>query len=162
MTHYSNEYDQFIYRSRKPAEDLIDEMNETTFKSGGTIITGPQWLKDRMDVDEPEETRVTDPVTGGQKNQKLAQLGAVDPLSLLELAKVAGFGSQKYERLNYLKGFKWSLSYDAMMRHLLAYQSGENDDPESGLPHLAHAMWHCSALLSFLLRDLGTDDRPAR
>lgn len=108
----------------------------------------------------PGEVRVTDPVTGGEKGRKPAQLGTVDPLALLELAKVGGVGAVKYSRYNYLRGFAWSLGYDALQRHLLAYQSGEDVDPESGLPHLAHAMWHCSALLSFQVRGLGTDDRP--
>jgi hypothetical protein len=106
------------------------------------------------------ETRVTDPITGGQKGQKLAQLGAIDPNALLELAKVAGFGSQKYERNNFLKGFAWSLSFDAMMRHALAFQSGEDRDPESGLLHTAHLAWHALALTAFTQRELGTDDRP--
>lgn len=29
--------------------------------------------------------------------------------------------------------------YDAAMRHIDAWLHGETDDPESGLPHLAHA-----------------------
>ena len=105
------------------------------------------------------ETRITDPTTGGMKGSKLAQLGAVDPLALLEVAKVAGFGGDKYERYNFAKGYRWSLSYDALQRHLNAFWAGEDADNESGLYHMAHAAWHCLALLTFSLRGLGTDDR---
>jgi hypothetical protein len=107
-----------------------------------------------------DEVRITDPVTGGQKGQKLAQLGALDPASLMHVAEVAGFGGKKYERYNFLKGYAWSLSYDAMQRHLNAYWGGQYLDEETGLPHLAHAAWHCLALMSFSERQLGTDDRP--
>ena len=105
------------------------------------------------------ETRVVDPKTGGAKGSKIAQLGAVDPAALLEVARVAGFGGQKYDRGNFLKGYAWSLSFDALMRHLLAFWDGEETDPESGMPHMAHAAWHCLALISFSQRKLGTDDR---
>ena len=105
------------------------------------------------------EKRITDPTTGGQKGQKLCQIGAVDPLALVEVGKVAGFGGEKYERYNFAKGYKWSLNYDALQRHLMAFWSGEDIDPESKLPHLAHAAWHCLALLTFWLRKKGTDDR---
>lgn len=106
-----------------------------------------------------EEVRITDPVTGGQKGQKQAQLGGVDPLSLLELAKVAGYGATKYARFNFAKGYAWSLSYDACQRHLLAWANRQELDEESGLYHLAHAAWHCLTLLTFTLRKRGTDDR---
>jgi len=109
--------------------------------------------------DKDKETRTKDPETGGEKGKKLAELGAIDPQSLMELAKVAGYGSEKYARLNYMKGYKWSLSFDAMQRHLLLFWGGESFDPESGLHHLAHAAWHCMTLLSYDQRDLGTDDR---
>ncbi len=105
------------------------------------------------------EVRITDPKTGGQKGQKLAQLGAIDPQALMQLAEVAGHGAQKYARLNFMKGYNWSLSYDACQRHLHAFWSGENLDQESGLPHLAHAGWHCMAMLAFMNRELGEDDR---
>jgi Domain of unknown function (DUF5664) len=106
------------------------------------------------------ETRVTDPDTGGEKGEKLAQLGALDPTSLMEVAKVAGYGCKKYARYNFLKGYRWSLSYDALQRHLHAFWGGENIDPESGLPHLAHACWHCLTLLSFSRLHATKDDRP--
>mgnify|MGYP001603403832 CR=1 FL=1 len=108
---------------------------------------------------QDDEVRVVDPATGGEKGQKDCQIGAVDPQAIWEVGRVAGFGNNKYERYNFAKGYRYSLSYDALQRHLMAFWNGENLDPESGLPHLAHAAWHCLALLTFSLRGKGTDDR---
>jgi hypothetical protein len=105
------------------------------------------------------EVRVTDPKTGGQKGRKPDQLGAVDPVALLELARLAGAGAEKYSRYNYLKGFDWSLSVDALFRHLLAWLSGQDRDPETGVLHTTAVAWHAHCLTSFQLRKLGTDDR---
>lgn len=118
--------------------------------SGGVGSTVP-----KMSV---EETRTVS-ATGGQKGKKDEELGAVDPTALRILARVAAFGGKKYERSNYLKGYNWSLSFDALQRHALAFWEGEDLDPESGLPHSAHMSWHALALTSFLTRGLGTDDR---
>lgn len=119
-----------------------------------------QELMDRPTVFSDEtEVRVTS-VTGGQKGQKLARLGSLDPRALKELAKVSGFGAEKYAAFNFLKGYEWSLSFDALERHLLEFWDGEDTDEESGRLHIAHAAWHCLALTSFTLRGLGTDDRP--
>lgn len=115
-------------------------------------------LEDLHDVEE----RVTDSSTGGQKGKKLTQLGALDPVALIELARVAGMGANKYAAHNYLKGYDWSLSFNQMMRHSLLFWAGEEVDAESGLPHMAHAAWAALALVSFLARGIGTDDRPPR
>jgi hypothetical protein len=109
-----------------------------------------------------EETRTTDHPTGGQHGAKQTQIGALDPVSLMILGRVAGMGALKYSAFNYLNGFDWSLAYNAMQRHANLFWAGENTDPESGLPHIAHAAWMALALLSFHLRQLGTDDRPPR
>ena len=106
------------------------------------------------------EVRITDPETGGAKGSKQAQLGAMDPLAIMEIAKVAGMGAVKYDRYNFLRGYRWSLSYDACQRHLHAFWGGEDLDEESGLYHLAHAAWHCLCLIAFSIRKRGTDDRP--
>lgn len=105
------------------------------------------------------EVIVTDAKTGGKKGKKPLEVGAIDPRARAELGKVAAFGTQKYDRGNYLKGYDWSLSVDALHRHMLAFESGEDLDPESGLLHTAHAAWHALALCSFQLGKLGTDDR---
>lgn len=105
------------------------------------------------------EIRVIDEKTGGEKGQKSCQMGAMDPQSIWEVGKVAGFGATKYARYNFAKGYRWSLSYDALQRHLMQFWNGEDTDTESGLYHLAHAAWHCLTLLTFLIRKKGTDDR---
>lgn len=105
------------------------------------------------------EVRVTSE-TGGQKGSKNAVLGDICPKALKLLAEVAGFGRTKYSRLNYLKGFDYSLAYDAAIRHLNEFWQGNDVDEESGLPHLAHAAWQCLCLLAFCLRGVGKDDRP--
>lgn len=105
------------------------------------------------------ETIVTS-ATGGQKGKKLAQLSTLDPRALVALAEVSGLGAEKYAPHNFLKGYAWSLSFDAAQRHLLAFWAGENNDPESQQLHLAHAAWHCLTMLSFVDRGIGTDDRP--
>jgi hypothetical protein len=104
------------------------------------------------------ETRVTSP-TGGEKGTKLPAFGGIDPRAALELARVYGFGERKYARYNYLKGYKWSLTVDALFRHLFAFLDREDNDPESGLNHMAHVAWHALTLLAFSLRGIGEDDR---
>lgn len=106
-----------------------------------------------------DEVRITSE-TGGAKGQKAAQLGTLDPVALLHLAEVSGFGAQKYESFNFLRGYDWRLSMDAMSRHMLQFWSGQDRDEESGLLHPAHAAWHGLAMTSFVLREVGTDTRP--
>lgn len=78
------------------------------------------------------------------------------------LAEVFGFGAQKYADRNWEKGYPWSWSYTALRRHWDAHWSGQYLDEESGLPHLAHVLWHCLVLMEFERRGLGTDDREAQ
>lgn len=122
-------------------------------------IVAIDWTSLKWPTEEPNtETRSTS-TTGGQKGRKLAELGAIDPTALYKLAEVAGFGARKYDAFNYLKGYPWSWTFNALMRHALQFWNGEELDPESGLPHITHAAWHALALTSFLERGLGEDDR---
>ena len=105
------------------------------------------------------ETMVADERTGGTKGAKTAQIGAIDPAALYALAQVAGMGTEKYDTYNYLKGYDWSLSYNALQRHAMKFWGGEDLDPESGLSHALHCAWHALALASFQTRGIGNDDR---
>jgi hypothetical protein len=64
------------------------------------------------------------------------------PMDLIEATvKVLTDGAKKYADNNwkYVRPFR-ERYYDALMRHIMAWNQGEEFDPESGLPHLAHAM----------------------
>lgn len=70
------------------------------------------------------------------------------PLALLAVARVATFGAKKYSDHGWRQVPNAEKRYnDAMYRHLLAAARGEEFDPESGEPHLAHAAWSLLALL---------------
>ncbi len=105
------------------------------------------------------EVRITDPVTGGQKGQKPERFDLIPFDALEEVARVYGVGAEKYADDNWLKGYAWRLSAGALLRHVARFMVGEDRDPETGCLHLAHAAWHCLTLLTFAMRNLGTDDR---
>lgn len=107
----------------------------------------------------PAETRVTSK-TGGQKGSKPCQLAWAPPDALRILGEVYGFGAQKYDPTNYRKGYEFSLSISAAYRHLLAFQAGEDNDPESGLSHAAHVAWHALALVQWV-HDIAEGKLPA-
>lgn len=59
--------------------------------------------------------------------------------SIEQIVQVLEFGAQKYSRDNwrYVEDAKHRYT-KAALRHMIAYTKGEIDDPESGMPHLAH------------------------
>ena len=79
--------------------------------------------------------------------------------ALLSVAEVLLFGAEKYGRHNWSKGKEWSRYEDAMLRHYASYHRGEDIDPESGLPHLAHMSCCALFLLAYYLRRTPKDDR---
>jgi hypothetical protein len=88
-----------------------------------------------------------------------ARMDLLDPVAIEQLARVLGFGAQKYGPHNWRQGIQQSSLLAAALRHLFAHLGGEDADPESGLPHVAHAM--CSLMFLLGLRDRpDLDDRP--
>ena len=87
------------------------------------------------------------------------------PLHLLsteamnQTAAVLAFGAEKYAAHNWRKGFVWSRPLSAAMRHITAFNAGEDKDPESGLSHLAHAACCIMFLLEFEKTHKELDDR---
>lgn len=66
---------------------------------------------------------------------------------LWAIANVLTFGAKKYAPWNWTKGFLYSRLIGATMRHLGAWSSGEDKDPESKMSHL----WHAACCLVFLI-----------
>ena len=79
--------------------------------------------------------------------------------ALEQIALVMDFGKQKYAAHNWRKGFQWSRPLSAALRHIMAFNDGEDKDPESGLSHLAHAACCIMFLLEFEKTHKELDDR---
>lgn len=87
----------------------------------------------------------------------------VPPEAFAEVVKIYNYGAKKYpEPRNWEKGMSWGRLFGAIMRHTWAWWRGEDIDPESGLPHLAHAAWSCIALLHYSKHKKEFDDRVIR
>ena len=95
----------------------------------------------------------------GEKGRKLPEISWLDPAAMKALAEVSGTGARKYSPYNYRAGYNWSLSYNALFRHMNAFWDGEDIDPDDGQHHMASAAWHALQLLSASLRGVGNDDR---
>ena len=99
--------------------------------------------------------------SGAQKDQKDARFGLIPPNALREVARVYGYGADKYDARNWEKGLPFGPVYDAAQRHLNSFNAGVDLDAESGLHHLAHAAFGILSLLEYTLTGTGTDDRTA-
>jgi len=106
------------------------------------------------------EVRVTNATTGGEKGSKLARFDLLPWDALWEVAELFGIGSVKYEERNWERGYKWSLSFAAMVRHEALFWDGEDYDPETKKHHLTSVVFHALALLTFSKKHPTLDDRP--
>lgn len=89
---------------------------------------------------------------GVKESHKDEQYHSMPFAALREVAKVYKYGSEKYGPYNYLTGYDYSLSVNALFRHLLAWMDPEdNDTDESGYDHMAHVAWHALNLLNMHL-----------
>lgn len=91
--------------------------------------------------------------------------GGKTDLSLLprefldEVAKAFMHGEAKYGRYNYRGGMAWNRLVAACLRHVTAFNEGEDTDSESGVSHLGHAGACIAMLLVYYKHKLGTDNR---
>lgn len=77
-----------------------------------------------------------------------------------QYAKVLTKGSEKYAERNWEKGMSWSKVLASLKRHILAIESGEDFDKETGLLHSAHAMCNAAFLTEYYKIFPQGDDRP--
>lgn len=98
--------------------------------------------------------------TGGEKGVKLARFDLLPAGPLSTVAEHYGKGASKYEARNWERGYEWSKSFGALMRHAWAFWGGEDIDVETGSPHMAAVVFHALALLEFAGTHPEFDDRP--
>ena len=111
------------------------------------MMTHKTWLESQISEslrerrqDAPGYETDIDTARGGVKyDSDKPRVALVPPLALLDVAKVFTYGIDKYRPWNCIHGMSATRLASACMRHMLAWQAGEDDDPDSGLSHLAHA-----------------------
>jgi hypothetical protein len=101
---------------------------------------------------------MTEP-TGRKNDTGKARIGLISDFALWQEARVMTFGAQKYAAHNWRGGISWSRLIDACLRHIHAFNSGEDMDPETGLSHLAHARCCLGFLLEYTQTHKELDDR---
>lgn len=107
----------------------------------------------------PEEANVSK--TGSLRfNTGKAPLHLVPTSAINAMAKVLDYGAKKYTERNWEKGNNFSVPYSSLMRHLLSFWEGEDNDPESGLPHTYHILMNAAMLLEYSEKFKTLDDRP--
>jgi hypothetical protein len=77
-----------------------------------------------------------------------------------DCARVFDYGRKKYAEWNWAKGMKWSVPLACAVRHCLAILRGEENDPESGLPHRGHVACNIVMLAQYESSYPEGDDRP--
>jgi hypothetical protein len=143
-----------------PNFPMIPDPFQSPFKdSVGPVSTKPNPFKD-LDIAKTPPRYNPDPAKGGIKfDENKTQLDLIPPALIEEVGKVMTLGAKKYAPYNWLKGMDFSRAYAAAQRHMNDWNKGEDNDPETGISHLAHAATCIGFLLEFQAQGLGNDDR---
>jgi hypothetical protein len=96
--------------------------------------------------------------TGTKFDCDKVRMDLLDAYAIEQLAAVLTFGEKKYAAHDWRMGISTSRLLAALLRHVFSYLGGQDNDEESGLSHIAHAMCCCMFIIGLQGRpDL--DDR---
>ena len=88
-------------------------------------------------------------------------LHLIPPAAEILESVVMGLGARKYGPCNWRHtNVRASVYIAAARRHLAQWFDGQDDDPESGVSHLAHARACLGVLLDAIATGHAVDDRP--
>ena len=143
-----------------PGIPELDPIELRTFGPVGDALDASQYYVHAHSLGGIGDVNSNEKGSGARYNDGKADLSLI-PLSTLEdEARVWMYGEKKYKRFNWMKGMAWSIPMACALRHLAAWQNGEDLDPESGQPHLAHAMCNLRMLTLYARTYPEGDDRP--
>jgi len=91
-------------------------------------------------------------MSGVKHDEEKLRMDLIPPEAVVGLAEVLTFGSKKYGDRNWEKGISNGRLFAATMRHLWAHWAGEDNDEESGISHLKHAMCNLAFMITFRAR----------
>lgn len=92
-------------------------------------------------------------------DQEKNRLELIPVSGIYGIGRAMTFGAKKYSENNWANGFDYTRLCGSAMRHLVAWMSGEDKDPESGLSHLDHLGACVVMLIAHETEGLGNDDR---
>jgi hypothetical protein len=142
-----------------------DDLNENFVygELGGAVYTDRESVGDLVGIFDTENLEVKETKSeGGTKyDSGKPRMDLLVPEADELTARVLGFGSDKYGPYNWMNGIAYSRLHAALRRHLGSWAKGEDRDPESGLPHLAHARCCLDFLIWMSINREDLDDRPS-
>lgn len=92
-------------------------------------------------------------------NDNKVRYDLLPPHAIHQLARVLTKGAEKYAERNWEKGMNWSKCLASLKRHIAKFEMGIDNDEETGLLHLAHAMCNCAFILEYYKIYPQGDDR---
>ena len=146
---------ELIWEGSKQLDDPSTDFERIDFtplddyyadKAVDIAATGGELEYDPADVafKRPENERGA----GMKYDSGKPRMSLIPPHALTEMAKVMTFGASKYKAHSWKQVENAQERYlDALLRHAVAYVSGERIDPESGLPTMAHIMCDAAFLI---------------
>lgn len=86
---------------------------------------------------------------GLRYNSNKIRYDLLHPIATKGLAMVMTKGAEKYAERNWERGMSWTSVLASMKRHIAAFESGEDFDPETGLLHIDHVQANAHFLSAF-------------
>lgn len=151
MTNEQERVWAYLLKNRQATvEDVVLNCDVTLELAEGCIerIASENWR---------EEVSATE---GVKHDGAKARYDLIPPEIEEAIAQVLTFGADKYGDRNWELGMDWGRVYGAMRRHMGAWWSGEDKDPETGMSHTWHAACCIAFLVAYEARGAGNDDRP--
>lgn len=111
-------------------------------------------------VRRPQDVAPIVSTAGGHKDDtgKLP-MGLLPREPLEQVAAILAYGAKKYGAHNWRQGISVQRNIDAALRHIFKANEGEDLDPESNLPHFAHALCDLMFVVATLSDRPDLDDR---
>lgn len=144
-----SDYDQRIVRETHIKVDgtKLDPGLGSQQERSNTIYNGPTEVAGSAERAELQK--------GVKYDEGKSPLALLSSEWLLAVGSVMGFGAKKYAAHNWRNGIACSRLMSSALRHVVAFNSGEDVDSETGLSHLAHAS--CCLMFAFELQKTHPD-----